>query len=294
MRSRTSVHTGAVLTLAAALLTTGWSQSAPASPNAATAPLSSMSVADPDPTPTDPTATPTDPTATPTDPTSTPTDPTDPTGSWGDVPDPDPGTSEPVDPTAPPVKGGDGSGILPPNDPSCNARGCMMTLARYEVTNAVHNREKGSDNCNFYSGWWGNSGTAGNCPTYNGTKWRSNNWCADFSRWIWKNSGASVSGIDPWAGSFYRANKSNDHYHSKASGYTPVQGDAVLYDWDGSSASLGDNGWDIDHVGIFVKKKNSTEILAIEGNANGGATRDGVFQKTRPLRYVVGYVTPRF
>jgi hypothetical protein len=218
------------------------------------------------------------------DPEPLPTDPTPGEGTWEDVPgDPEAGTSTPPDTTRPP------GGMRPP-PPECGLRTCIVDWAKHEVTNSAHNREQGRNNCNFYSGYWRTSGDD-ICGTINGTRWRSNNWCADFARWVWKQGGANVSGVDPWAGSFYRANRSNGHYKSKASGYRPAPGDAVLYDWDGTP-SLGNDGWDVDHVGVFEKFSGSN-IVVIEGNTSGGASREGVFRKTRSTADVIGYVTPR-
>jgi hypothetical protein len=229
-----------------------------------------------------------------TDPEPTPEPTVEPTPGPDAVPEDVPG--DPVDIGSPPEAGDpDWSGKVapPPPDPDCHARGCMMDVARYEIGNRDHNRERDHDNCNFYSGALrtGSASTSG-CHSYLGTQWRWVNWCADFSRWIWKNNGSSISGIDAWAGSFYRANKSNGHYHRKGT-YTPQPGDAVLFDWDGGTASLGNDGWDIDHVGLFEKFKNG-QIVTIDGNTGGGASREGVFRKTRSTARVVGYVTPRF
>jgi hypothetical protein len=178
-----------------------------------------------------------------------------------------------------------------PPPPDCGLRTCITDWARYEHDNTAHNREAGPQNCNFYSGYWGNSGDD-ICGWINGSRWRSNEWCADFARYVWRQGGANVSGLDPWAGSFYRANKDNGSYHSKGSGYIPAPGDAVIYDWDGSSPSLGTNGWDIDHVGI-VESYASGTLTAIEGNTSGGASREGVFRQSRDTSRVVGYVSPR-
>ena len=270
MRTTRSIRRGAAAAVAAGVLTAGWvsAASADAGPAGAGHAGADVSVTAVDPEPPA---------------VAEPTTPGE--GVWGDVPgDPEAGSSTPPDSFEP-------IDDLAPPPPECTMRTCVTSWARYEVTNAAHNREKGRDNCNFYSGYWRTSGDD-ICGTINGTKWRSNNWCADFARWVWKQGGASVSGIDPWAGSFYRANRSNGHYKSKASGYRPVQGDAVLYDWDGTP-SLGNDGWDVDHVGIFEKYSGSN-IVVIEGNTSGGASRDGVFRKTRSTADVVGYVTPRF
>jgi len=162
-------------------------------------------------------------------------------------------------------------------DKTCWQRGCIFDRAVLEADNPSHNRELGNDNCNFYSGYWGNSG---------------DDICGDINRYVWSQSGANTTGLDPWAGSFYRANKTNGSYHPKESGYTPEVGDAVIYDWDGTPG-LGTEGWDIDHVGIVIDYYNGT-LQTIEGNTTGTDVRDGVYRKTRPTTQVVGYISPRF
>jgi CHAP domain len=177
--------------------------------------------------------------------------------------------------------------------PGCGLRSCIVDVATGALNDPTMNREAGPNNCNFFSGYWGTSGDDICGTSTNGHKYRSNEWCADFARYVWANAGANVSGLDPFAGSFYRANSSNGFYHPKGSGYVPAAGDAVIFDWDGTP-SLGNNGWDIDHVGIVIQYSNGT-LYDIEGNTNqpGVTGRDGVFQRTRTTSSVVGYVTPR-
>lgn len=176
-----------------------------------------------------------------------------------------------------------------PLPPDCVAlRSCIVNVAKGAVNDAKTSRESGPANCNFYSGYWRTSGDD-KCGKINGFKYRSNEWCADFARFVWMAGGARVTGLDPWAGSFYRARPSR--FHAKGSEYVPAPGDAVLYDWDGSRPSLGENGWDVDHVGIVTGYANG-RLSTIEGNVSGGASRDGVFAKNRNTNRVVGYVQP--
>jgi hypothetical protein len=173
-------------------------------------------------------------------------------------------------------------------EPLCGStlRVCISDIAYGSLYNAATNHEQGGTNCNFYSGYWGNSGDDA-CGWQNGFYFRSNEWCADFARYTWYSAGANVSGLDPWAGSFYRANKSNGHYHPKSSGYIPARGDAVLFDWDGTTASLGTNGWDIDHVGIVIEAVSGWQN-SIDGNWGNNVAWVG-----RNTSRVVGFVSPR-
>lgn len=180
-----------------------------------------------------------------------------------------------------------------PLPPESALRDRIVKTAMKEHANTSRNRES-SRNCNFYSGYWKPSGDAicGGKQT-SGVTWRSNEWCADFSRYVWKRAGAKTKGLDPFAGSFYRAPAGK--YHKKGS-YTPRPGDAVLYDWDGSRPGLGGNGWDIDHVGLVKSYNRSTgKLTTIEGNTTSDREtgKEGVFTRHRDTRRVVGYVSPR-
>jgi hypothetical protein len=170
----------------------------------------------------------------------------------------------------------------------------IVLTASAEFQNPLRNRE-GIGNCNYYSGWWGNSGVASSsCKKIDGVTWRQNAWCADFARYVWARAGGRVSGMDPWAGSFYRATVGTARWKAKDSGYVPQPGDAVLYDWDGLNG--GTNGWGIDHVGIVVTYVPSTRMLqTYEGNttASGNGGTEGVYARNRATTWVVGYVTPQ-
>ncbi|TWP47960.1 CHAP domain-containing protein [Lentzea tibetensis] len=182
-----------------------------------------------------------------------------------------------------------GTAAAGPLPPDCvTLRSCITDAAKGELNDSRTNREAGPNNCNFYSGYWGTSGDD-KCGVINGYKFRSNQWCSDFARFVWKVGGARVTGLDPWAGSFYRAYRGR--FHANGGGYVPAPGDAVLYDWDGSRPSLGRDGWDVDHVGIVTGYANG-RLSTIEGNVSGGASRDGVFAKNRDTKRVVGYVSP--
>lgn len=171
--------------------------------------------------------------------------------------------------------------------------------AQQQVGLSPRNREK-AGNCNYYSAVATDpkSGVVGRCKKVGGLQWRTNNWCADFVRYVWKNSGARTKNTDAFAGSFYRARNSIGTWHARGS-YVPKIGDAVLYDWDGGTPSLGTNGWDVDHIGIVVGYNARTKALTtIEGNTtkSGNGGTEGVYKRTRyntKAGDVVGYVTPR-
>ncbi|WP_216586764.1 CHAP domain-containing protein [Streptomyces brasiliscabiei] len=175
----------------------------------------------------------------------------------------------------------------------------IKNKARQQVGMSPRNRER-AGNCNYYSAVATSpkSGVVGSCKKVGGLQWRTNNWCADFVRYVWKNSGARTKNTDAFAGSFYRARNSIGAWHARGS-YVPKIGDAVLYDWDGGTPSLGTNGWDVDHIGIVIGYNAKTKALTtIEGNTtkSGNGGTEGVYQRTRyntKAGDVVGYVTPR-
>lgn len=175
----------------------------------------------------------------------------------------------------------------------------IKNLAKKQVKMSPRNREMAGD-CNYYSAVATDpkSGSVGKCKKVGGLQWRTNNWCADFVRYVWKNSGARTKGTDAFAGSFYRARNNIGAWHARGS-YVPKIGDAVLYDWDGGKPSLGTNGWDVDHIGIVVGYNSKTKVLTtIEGNTtkSGKGGPEGVYQRTRHNTVagdVVGYVTPK-
>jgi len=174
--------------------------------------------------------------------------------------------------------------------PDCQLRTCIQDIAWGAYNDPSVNRESGPrENCNYFSGWWGNSGYDV-CGTQKGHYYRQNEWCADFVRYVWYNAGANVSGLDTFAGSFYRANRSSGYYHPKGSGYTPGPGDAVIFDWDGPAPSLGTDGWDIDHVAIVIQYSGGWQNT-IGGNEPGNP--EGIYWVGRDSSRVVGYITPR-
>ncbi len=168
-------------------------------------------------------------------------------------------------------------------------RTCVVNKARAELTASPRNREQ-APNCSWYSGFW-QSGDLSTCQTTGGIRWRSVDWCANFVKYVWVESRAGISGIDAFAGSFYRANSTNGRYKPKGT-YTPQPGDAVLFDWDNQGG--GTNGWGIDHVGIVESYSKTGTLITIEGNttSDSGSGPEGVYRRTRNLNNVVGFVTP--
>jgi hypothetical protein len=87
-------------------------------------------------------------------------------------------------------------------------------------------------------------------------------WCAEFARWVWAHAGVSdVAGLDSYAQSFKTYGQNRGTYHTRASGYTPQPGDAIVFDWDHSST----DAHPIDHVAIVTSVSAST-VYTIGGN----------------------------
>jgi hypothetical protein len=83
--------------------------------------------------------------------------------------------------------------------------------------------------CNKYSAYW-SAGQAA-CPSGE----RSEEWCADFAAWAWREAGVPfVYGYRPGdingaAASFYEWGVATGEWHSARSGYVPSPGDVAVY-----------------------------------------------------------------
>jgi len=86
--------------------------------------------------------------------------------------------------------------------------------------------------CNRFSAFWGVG--AGGCPVGE----RSEEWCADFAAWVWREAGARFSygfgpsEIDGAAASFYTWAVAHHRWHPASSGYVAQAGDVAVYGLD--------------------------------------------------------------
>jgi len=156
-------------------------------------------------------------------------------------------------------------------DPGSNdtnaLRNAVTTTAVAEKNNPAHNIEQGNkattDDCNYYSTSL-QAGSTGRCT--NG--WRSEDWCADFARWVWQQAGANTAGLSGGAISF--KNRAGSNWHNDL---TNVQvGDVI--GWHFGTAATGD-----DHVSVAVAV-TATTVTVIEGNV--GTYPSKVQQNTYP------------
>ncbi|MFF4453674.1 CHAP domain-containing protein [Streptomyces goshikiensis] len=98
-----------------------------------------------------------------------------------------------------------------------------------------------------------------NCTPYYGCVY-PNAWCAEFSRWVWKQAGANTSGLSAAAASFYSYGQRNGTLHTSG----PKVGDAVLWDNDGSVSG------EANHVSLVVGvSSDGSQIQTVGGNESG-------------------------
>lgn len=97
---------------------------------------------------------------------------------------------------------------------------------------------------------------------------KSQEWCADFIRWLFEKCGAGdlfpVSSYVPTVAEWF--DKKGQYKNSKAYGgnYIPIPGDLILFDYNRNTTS--------DHIGI-VEKVEGNKVHTIEGNKDNMVRR---------------------
>lgn len=155
----------------------------------------------------------------------------------------------------------------------------IIDTARAEAANSSRNIERGGYNCNYYSRALG----AGTTSCSNG--WRTQEWCADFARWVWKQAGARVSGLDGRAASFYQYGRANATWRAGSSASNARVGDAVVF-------RLNSGGTFASHVGIVVAVHSNGQVTTVEGNAGPNTDLVHTTTFTPSTRGVSGYTSP--
>jgi hypothetical protein len=159
----------------------------------------------------------------------------------------------------------------PIHDPGCGSlRVCIANEARYEFSNDDGHKYEhpAGSNCNFFSTQW-------HAPTQqcdNGMYTEA--WCMDFVHWVYKQEGASVTGLG-----------SLPHLASSAKVYGENHGT-----WHPNTPHVGDMAlWNTnEHVEIVVSVNWSTQhITTISGNWS-----DQISQKTEPWSSYIGFASP--
>ncbi|HEY3505976.1 MAG TPA: hypothetical protein VGN37_24715 [Actinocatenispora sp.] len=158
----------------------------------------------------------------------------------------------------------------PPPDGDLATR--IVTLSQQQMADTSRNHEIGGYNCNYYTTALGEPGTGDYCS--NG--WNTEEWCADFAKWVWGQSGADTSGADPMAISFRTYGQDHGTWHTSG----PKKADAIVFE---------------NHVGIVVSATSST-VTYISGNTVNPSTgnTDAIAAKTLSLDDgdILGYASP--
>jgi hypothetical protein len=149
--------------------------------------------------------------------------------------------------------------------------------------------------CNKFSAYW-NAGTP-DCPSGE----TSEEWCADFAAWAWRNAGIAVTyGYAPGelngrAASFYAWGAATGRWHPVTSGYVARPGDVAVYGLSlgvdptaahvaiVTSDSRGQRGPDVvngdgDRTGFSVVETGTDQLRADTGHGAGAV--------------LAGYVSP--
>ena len=94
--------------------------------------------------------------------------------------------------------------------------------------------------CNKFSAYWG-AGTSTSGTSSCGPGLLSEEWCADFAAWVWKQAGAVVTyqmasgDLNSASASFYVWAVDHGTWHPAGSGYTPQPGDVAVYGLDATT-----------------------------------------------------------
>lgn len=142
-----------------------------------------------------------------------------------------------------------------------------------------------SSDCNPFTAAFDRGTTTGCAP---GTA--SEEWCSDFSDWVWTVAGVATTGIDGASSSFVTWGRAR-HQFLAGIGATPAVGDAVV--WGVLNPLWG------AHVGIVVGVRGK-QIDVVSGNSGGYRDTSGVWDsgyfvpstQTAQGDPIIGYVSP--
>ena len=149
-----------------------------------------------------------------------------------------------------------------------------VALAQVGVADNPSVTSFNSPDCNPYTTLVGNplGASSSHCKTSsNGSYFHnvqdvSEFWCADFTKWVWKQAGvtASLGTLTPAAASFYTWGTQQGEHISF--GGTPQAGDAVILYPPGTKAP---NGSYADHVGIITAVHSDGTVNIVNGDFLG-------------------------
>ncbi len=122
-------------------------------------------------------------------------------------------------------------------------------------------------------------------------------WCMTYVSWVFAQALIPLFGGDYPRG-FCSVPNCLKHYRKVGEITTePMPGDIVIYDWQ--SRPDKENVYNADHVGIFLEWVVPGKVFkAIEGNTSSDNTGsqsngDGVFIRTRDIRFVQEFISPK-
>lgn len=122
-------------------------------------------------------------------------------------------------------------------------------------------------------------------------------WCMTFVSWVFAKATIPLHGGD-YPNGFCSVPNCLKYYRSKGEiTPDPKAGDIVIYDWQCRPDK--ENMWNADHVGIFVEWVVPGKVFkSIEGNTSpddkgSQSNGDGVFVRTRDIRFVQAFISPK-
>jgi len=182
-----------------------------------------------------------------------------------------------------PVSGASAN-LLPPGGDGGALAKAVASWANKEYSNVDgHKYEKPlGGNCNYFSGALGVGSTVGDdgrsCNT-SVTHYRSEEWCADFAKWVYKKAGASVTNLTPAAHSA----ENYATYQTVSSGRRPRVGDLAL--WADPES----------HVGIVVSVDSSGVPTVVSGNStNPGHGFTAINKQAYAVSKFQGFAAPLY
>lgn len=178
---------------------------------------------------------------------------------------------------------------------SSPVRQSIVDAAKGQVGYAT---DPGDTFCNKFSAYWG----AGDDVDQDGQQCAagttSEEWCADFAAWAWRQGGISFSygygagELNAGSISFYDWAVANGTWHPASSGYTPQPGDVAVYGINGSES------W-AAHVAIVEGHSmfgNAPYAINGDGDVGGYSVVDAVPYETRAAisagNGLSGYASP--
>jgi CHAP domain len=185
--------------------------------------------------------------------------------------------------------------FAPPGRANLAGMSVGQRIVAFADSQVGYSTDPSNSYCNKFSAYW-NVGSP-SCPGAES----SEEWCADFAAWAWRQAGVPFSyGFGPdelnaAAASFYEWGVAHGTWHSAYSGYRAAPGDVAVYGLSlGSSASAshvaivtsdprGQEGPDVingdgDRTGFSVVETGTDQLRADAGHGQGA-----------PL---AGYVSP--